>query len=88
MLKLYSIPMSLYCAKTRVLLRHKGLEFEEMPPPGGYGSDEYKTYVPSGNLPALLHPQNQAQWKRKCLRLKRTFSNVKIKLMGPDQLKA
>ena len=51
--ELYAIPVSLYCAKTRILLRHKGLEWTEIPPPGGYGSDEYKTVVPSGNLPAL-----------------------------------
>ena len=53
MLELYAIPVSLYCAKTRILLRYKGLEWTETPPPGGYGSDEYKTVVPSGNLPAL-----------------------------------
>lgn len=53
MLELYAIPVSLYCAKTRILLRHKGLKWTEIPPPGGYGSDEYKTVVPSGNLPAL-----------------------------------
>ena len=53
MLELYAIPVSLYCAKTRILLRHKDLAWSEVPPPGGYGSDEYKTVVPSGNLPAL-----------------------------------
>ena len=53
MLELYAIPVSLYCAKTRILLRFKGLQWTEIPPPGGYGSDEYKTVVPSGNLPAL-----------------------------------
>ena len=53
MLMVYAIPVSLYCAKLRILLRAKGLEWEEVPPPGGYGSDEYKTVVPSGNLPAL-----------------------------------
>lgn len=53
MLQLYAIPVSLYCAKIRILLRHKGLVWTEVPPPGGYGSDEYKTVVPSGNLPAL-----------------------------------
>lgn len=53
MLELYCIPVSLYCAKTRILLRHKGLAWVETPPPGGYGSDTYKTVVPSGNLPAL-----------------------------------
>ncbi|MEM1160314.1 MAG: glutathione S-transferase family protein [Pseudomonadota bacterium] len=54
MLRLYSIPVSLYCAKLRILLRHKDLDWTEMPPPGGYGSDEYKDLVPSGNLPALV----------------------------------
>jgi glutathione S-transferase len=53
MLTLYAIPPSLYCAKLRIVLRHKGLEWTELPPPGGYGSAEYKTHVPSGNLPAL-----------------------------------
>lgn len=53
MLNIYTIPVSLYCAKLRILLRHKGLEWREIPPPGGYGSDEYKEYIPSGNLPAL-----------------------------------
>jgi glutathione S-transferase len=53
MLRVYAIPVSLYCAKLRILLRRKGLEWGETPPPGGYGSDAYKTHVPSGNLPAL-----------------------------------
>ena len=53
-LTVYAIPPSLYCAKLRILLRHKRLDWEELPPPGGYGSDEYKRTVPSGNLPALV----------------------------------
>ena len=53
MLTIYSIPLSLYCAKLRILLRHKKLQWQEIPPPGGYGSDEYKKIIPSGNLPAL-----------------------------------
>lgn len=52
-MKLYAIPVSLYSAKTRIALRHKGADWTEMPPPGGYGSDEYKRIVASGNLPAL-----------------------------------
>lgn len=52
-LVLYAIPISAYCAKVRVVLRHKGLVWQELPPPGGYGSHEYKNIVPSGNLPAL-----------------------------------
>ncbi len=54
MLEVYAIPVSLYCAKLRILLRHKALEWREVPPPGGYGSDEYKSIVASGNLPALV----------------------------------
>lgn len=50
----YTYPISLYCAKLRILLRHKTLEWQELPPPGGYGSDQYKTIIPSGNLPALI----------------------------------
>ncbi len=54
MLKIYAIPISLYCAKLRILLRHKNLQWQELEPPGGYGSSEYKLTIPSGNLPALI----------------------------------
>jgi len=54
MLKIYAIPVSLYCAKLRILLRHKGLNWQEVSPPSGYGSEEYKQIVPSGNLPAMV----------------------------------
>ncbi|MEP3114856.1 glutathione S-transferase N-terminal domain-containing protein [Nisaea sp.] len=53
MLQIYTIPVSLYSAKLRILLRHKQLAWEEVPPPGGYGSIEYRQIVPAGNLPAL-----------------------------------
>ena len=55
MLILYATAHSLYCAKTRILLKHKGLAFQEDLPVGGGGSDAYKQIVPSGNLPALQH---------------------------------
>lgn len=55
MMKLIAIPVSLYCAKLRIVLRHKQLEWEEIPPPGGYGSQIYKDLVPGGSLPALGH---------------------------------
>ncbi len=54
MIKIYSIPVSLYCAKLRILLRHKQTEWQEILPPGGYGSAEYKKIVASGNLPAIV----------------------------------
>jgi glutathione S-transferase/maleylpyruvate isomerase len=55
MLTIYAVPVSVYNAKLRILLRHKGVPFTELPPPGGYGSAEYKALVPSGNLPAMIH---------------------------------
>ncbi|WP_439123746.1 glutathione S-transferase family protein [Marivita sp.] len=54
MLRVYTSDHSLYCAKLRILLRHKGLPFQAVPPPGGGGSSEYLSLVPSGNIPALL----------------------------------
>ncbi|MEM1383073.1 MAG: glutathione S-transferase family protein [Pseudomonadota bacterium] len=53
MLTLYSIPESLYCSKLRVLLRHKGLPWREVSPPGGTGSEEFRALVPAGTLPAI-----------------------------------
>lgn len=55
MITIYSVPVATYCAKLRVAMRHKGLNWQELPPPGGYGSPEYKAIVPSGNLPAMVH---------------------------------
>lgn len=55
MLTIYTVPVATYCAKLRILMRHKSLIWEELPPPGGYGSAEYKAIVPSGNLPAMIH---------------------------------
>lgn len=54
MLTIYSIPESLYCAKLRIILRQKNLRWQELPPPGGYGSEEYKRKISTGNLPALV----------------------------------
>ena len=51
---IYTSDHSLYCAKLRILLRHKKLIFQEAPPPGGGGSQEYLAIVPSGNIPALV----------------------------------
>jgi glutathione S-transferase/maleylpyruvate isomerase len=54
MLTIYSVPVATYCAKLRITMRHKRLAWEELPPPGGYGSAEYKAIIPSGNLPAMV----------------------------------
>jgi glutathione S-transferase len=55
MLTIYTVPVATYCAKLRIMMRHKSIAWEELPPPGGYGSAEYKAIVPSGNLPAMIH---------------------------------
>lgn len=55
MLTIYSVPVAAYCAKIRIMLEHKSIPFEQLPPPGGYGSEEYRAIVPSGNLPAMIH---------------------------------
>ena len=51
---IYSVDHSLYCAKLRILMRHKGLDWNEAAPPGGGGSAKYLKLVPSGNIPALV----------------------------------
>lgn len=55
MLTIYAVPVSVYNAKLRILLNNKGIPFTELPPPGGYGSADYKALIPSGNLPAMVH---------------------------------
>jgi glutathione S-transferase len=55
MLTLYSVPHSLYCSKTRLLLRAKGLTWDECDPPGGSTSAAYRALFPFGNLPGIVH---------------------------------
>ncbi|WP_339949929.1 glutathione S-transferase family protein [uncultured Albimonas sp.] len=61
---LYGIGVSAFVAKVRIVLDHKGLPFEEVPPPGGYGSAEYRVRVPAGSVPGMtvdgtpLHDSN------------------------------
>lgn len=50
---LYSLPYSAYCAKVRIALLLKGLDFEETPPPDGYASPAYRAIAPAGTIPAL-----------------------------------
>ena len=50
---LYSLPYSAYCAKVRIALVLKGLDFQEIPPPDGYASPAYRAIAPAGTIPAL-----------------------------------
>ncbi|BCP55205.1 hypothetical protein K32_38220 [Kaistia sp. 32K] len=52
-LRLHATPGSLYSAKVRIALRHKGLDWNEVEPEGGYRSDAYRKRVPQGTVPAL-----------------------------------
>ena len=52
---LYSLPISNYSGKVLHAIRFKVLNCQVVPPPGGYGSDEYKKIVASGTIPALDH---------------------------------
>ena len=54
MLTLYSSPVSLYCAKSRILLRHKQAQWREVMPEGGYSSTSYRELVPTGTMPAIV----------------------------------
>ena len=52
-MQLYAIPVSTYSAKVRIALGAKGLDYEMVPPPGGYSTPEYMAIVPLGTIPAL-----------------------------------
>jgi glutathione S-transferase len=53
-LTLYTLPISNYGAKVEIALRFKGIPFEAVPPPGGYGSPTYKAIVPAGTIPGII----------------------------------
>lgn len=53
-LTFYTLPISNYAAKVELALRLKGVPYEALPPPGGYGSPAFKAIVPAGTIPALV----------------------------------
>ncbi|MEM7169001.1 MAG: glutathione S-transferase family protein [Pseudomonadota bacterium] len=55
MLQIYGLPISTYTAKVRIALGLKGVNYEMVPPPGGYSSPSYKAIVPLGTMPGLKH---------------------------------
>jgi len=54
MITLYNVPVSSYGAKVRIILRHKGLAWSELPPPDGYGSPAYREIIAAGTVPAII----------------------------------
>lgn len=53
MMILYDLPISSYGCKTRILLRHKNLQWQSVAPPDGYGSPAFCQIIPAGTIPAL-----------------------------------
>ena len=54
----YGMPLSGYSAKTRIVLKAKGLAYEERSPPQGYRSQAYRNIVPMGTIPAIVVGDN------------------------------
>ena len=53
-IKFYAVPTSTYCARVRIILRLKSLDFVELLPPGGnYNTAEYRRLIPAGSVPAI-----------------------------------
>ena len=52
-MQLYALPVSTYSAKVRIALGIKGVDYEMVPPPGGYSTPTYMEIVPLGTIPAL-----------------------------------
>ena len=53
MMILYDLPISSYGCKTRIVLRHKNLNWKSVAPPDGYGSRAYCQIISAGTIPAL-----------------------------------
>lgn len=51
---LYGVAVSAFVAKVRIVLDMKGLTYDEVPPPDGYGSAAYRAIVPAGSVPGLV----------------------------------
>ncbi len=51
---LYAVPESTYCARVRLVLELKSVDYiEERPPGGTYRSEDYRRLVPAGSVPAI-----------------------------------
>ena len=52
-MKLYSLDLSNFSSKSRIVIYEKGLTVEMISPPGGLNSADYKKVSPLGKVPAL-----------------------------------
>lgn len=53
-IKLYGVAVSAFVAKVRIVLDMKGLAYEELTPPDGYGSAAYRAIIPAGSVPGVV----------------------------------
>jgi len=54
LITLYAVPESTYCARVRLVLELKSIEYtEERPAGGSYKSEDYRRLVPAGSVPAI-----------------------------------
>ncbi len=53
-IQLYGVAVSAFVAKVRIVLDMKGLAYEELTPPDGYGSAAYRAIVPAGSVPGVV----------------------------------
>lgn len=55
-LVLYSLPNSFYSARCRAVVYGKGIDVAVQAPPGGLGSETFRSISPLGKVPALTTP--------------------------------
>ncbi|PHS22475.1 MAG: glutathione S-transferase [Robiginitomaculum sp.] len=53
MIKLYNAALSPFAARVRMALYFKGIDWEDISPPGGLKSEEYLDINPAGRIPVL-----------------------------------
>ncbi len=53
MIKLYNSALSPFAARVRMALYFKGIDWEDVSPPGGLKSEEYLSINPAGRIPVL-----------------------------------
>ena len=53
MLQIYGLSVSTYTAKVRIALGLKGVDYEMVPPPGGYSTPTYMAIIPLGTIPGI-----------------------------------
>lgn len=86
-IKLYGVAVSAFVAKVRIVLDMKGLTYEELPPPDGYGSAAYRTIVPAGSVPGIVIDGQPVHDSNAIIELLEALAPT-LRLMPPDPFQA